>query len=757
MITRLLASAAILAMAIANPSLAQTASKDVGTEVIVKGVPRLRPAPEEPLPPLDIFMKPARIEQIALSPDGSRIAFTTHVDGQQMLATYVIDGDIKHAIKLDSDTITAITWVNNDYILLSASLTGLRGTCPSGGDQRLDDQKSITDLVPSIQNKSGGPATAGNSGTQSAADNAIVSALLNTLRTPGCAYYGVRSQEAVTVVDLKDDKGTTVGKRMNQYDNMALGIPKAVTVDGRTEIVGPFLELRLDSMNRQPTQRVYLWSVDPETGVGKMVNDDGGDLDREQRYVDDWLVDDHGKPYARTVYQFRSESFIIQTRDGKSWKPILTKKIEDRAKTFAPYLAGLGRDGQALVILARDEKDQSFHYYELARDGTLSPPLEPEDALHDRPIFNPATGRLAGFARDSVAPTYELSDSNLARIYEAGQDSAPGQSVRIAATARDARRMIIFSQGGNDAGNYYFVDMVKGTFIDLGNDHVAIPAEWVANQSLIEYPAADGLTIQALLTRPSRNDAKSLPLIVLPHDGPQGSDTVGYNWLAQALASRGYLVLQPNYRGSDGAGAAFRAAGDGEWGGKIPDDLDAGVRHLATQGLADPNRVCIAGFGYGGYLALNGAVSGGTYRCAAAINGISDVADYTTWISVNRPVLDPDDLGGVEVDSAWPGAFRPATGSQTTLQRYLGQADRAAISPINKAAAAKPILLIRGEDDDAVPAEQSHHMAEALKQAGKPADYRQLPGCDHSMTSETCRLATAEALLDFLGKYNPPS
>ncbi|MBW8881679.1 MAG: S9 family peptidase, partial [Asticcacaulis sp.] len=425
-----------------------------------------------------------------------------------------------------------------------------------------------------------------------------------------------------------------------------------------------------------------------------------------------------------------------------------------REKTFAPFLVGPGRDGQTLLILARSDTDQHFHYYELSRDGALSSPLEPDDALHDRPVFHPTTGRLAGFVREGATPDYQLSGPALARIYEAGQDSAAGQSVRIAATARDPRRMVIQAQGGNDAGNYYFVDMVNGTYVDLGNDHAAIPAEWVANQSAIDYPSGDGLTIHALLTTPTKPEAKNLPLVVLPHDGPQGFDAVGYNWLAQALASRGYLVLQPNYRGSDGDGQALRAAGDGEWGGKIPADLDAGVQNLVSQGLVDPTRVCIVGVGYGGYLALNGAVSG-KYRCAAAINGISDIADYAAWMRINRPILDPDDLGGVEVDPTWPGAFRPSAKSYTTLLRYLGSSDLFAISPVHKAAQSAPVLLIRGESDDAVPAEQSRHMAESLKQVGKLVDYTQLDDCDHALTTETCRLAAAEAVTAFLAKYNP--
>lgn len=728
------------AMACASAAPAQTPPPDA-TEVVIKGVLRAKPAPTDPLPPLDIFTKAARIEQIAISPDGSQVAFTTHVEGSHLMAVYRVADDSKRAIKLGDDRLTAISWMDNDHILLSASQTGLRGTCPATSNQYKADNDTKMSLV------QGG-------------DGATL-ALLNSLRTPGCAFYGVRSEEAVTVFNLKTDTGTRIGDKMSELNNLALGVPKTVMIDGKPNLMGPFLELRLDSINRQPLQRVYLWRTDPETGRGKLIDDGGGDLDREARYVDDWLFDGQGVPFARTSYDFIKETFSIQIRDGqnsgsKAWKPILTRKIGDRELTLAPYLVGLGRDGKAIVIFDKDTATGLYHYYELSPDGTLSAALEPDDARRDRPIFDPATGRLGGFVSDGETPDYRLSDPGLAKIYAAAQEAAPAQAVRIVDTARDPRRMIIFTQGSDDAGGYFYLDMVKGSFVDLGNDHADIPAEWIATQSPMTYTAADGLEIHALLTYPTRADNKNLPLIVLPHDGPEGHDAIGYNWLAQVLASRGYLVLQPNYRGSEGNGQAFVDAGNGQYGGKMLSDMAAGVNDLVAHGVADPKRVCIVGAGFGGYAALSGAVAGdGTYACAAAIGGVSDVADYTAWIRINRPLVDPDRIGGLEVDPTWPRAFRQAANSQATLLRYIGDADRALISPIGKVNAAVPVMLIHGDKDTAVPASQSRRMRDALQKAGKAVDYSELKGCDHDLTTDTCRLQTAEAVVAFLGKYNP--
>src|SRR5205823_14532419 len=103
---------------------------------------------------------------------------------------------------------------------------------------------------------------------------------------------------------------------------------------------------------------------------------------------------------------------------------------------------------------------------------------------------------------------------------------------------------------------------------------------------------------------------------------------------AQALASRGYAVLQVNYRGSDGFGWDHMAAGFGQWGRKMQTDLSDGVRYLAKQGTIDPARVCIVGASYGGYAALAGAtLDAGVYRCAVAVAGLSDLKRFVQWVN----------------------------------------------------------------------------------------------------------------------------
>jgi dipeptidyl aminopeptidase/acylaminoacyl peptidase len=232
--------------------------------------------------------------------------------------------------------------------------------------------------------------------------------------------------------------------------------------------------------------------------------------------------------------------------------------------------------------------------------------------------------------------------------------------------------------------------------------------------------------------------------VVFPHGGPAVRDEPGFDWWAQAMASQGYAVLQVNYRGSDGFGWKFLAAGFGEWGRKMQTDLSDGVRYLAAQGTIDPARVCIVGASYGGYAALAGAtLDTGVYRCAVDVSGPSNLAKLIAW-GKGR-----EGRQGVGIERYW--------------SRYMGVQDAAdpklaAISPASQAAKATiPILVIHGKDDTVVPFEQSQMMVDALRRAGKDVDFVVLEHEDHWLSRSDTRQQMLQATVDFLEKHNPPS
>jgi dipeptidyl aminopeptidase/acylaminoacyl peptidase len=223
----------------------------------------------------------------------------------------------------------------------------------------------------------------------------------------------------------------------------------------------------------------------------------------------------------------------------------------------------------------------------------------------------------------------------------------------------------------------------------------------------------------------------------MPHGGPGQRDYPGFDWWAQAFASRGYAVLQPNFRGSSGYGATFQNAGHGEWGRKMQSDLSDGLTFLVQSGIADPQRACIVGASYGGYAALAGVtLQKGIYRCAVSVAGVSDLSKMVAT-DIRESIL------------------------SATLIRMLKQEvgsgrDLREASPIRFAAGADaPILLVHGKDDTVVNYDQSADMAKALQKAGKPVEFVTLVGEDHWLSRSETRQSMLEAVVAFVEKRNP--
>ena len=223
--------------------------------------------------------------------------------------------------------------------------------------------------------------------------------------------------------------------------------------------------------------------------------------------------------------------------------------------------------------------------------------------------------------------------------------------------------------------------------------------------------------------------------MLLPHGGPAAADVSGYDWLAHALASRGYAVLQPNFRGSGGFGKEWEEAGHGGWGiGVMQHDLTDGVAAVIAAGIADPERICIVGASYGGYAALAGAAfTPELYRCAAAIAGVADLRDML----------------GFEKDRAADSARPCRTGGKRWASRTGSPTDHLnAASPAQHAERVRaPVLLIHGRDDTVVPITQSRIMESALtaqaRACSSSCSKARTTGCHGAKTRlQTCKRST---------------
>lgn len=406
-----------------------------------------------------------------------------------------------------------------------------------------------------------------------------------------------------------------------------------------------------------------------------------------------------------------------------------------------PTVAGLSPDGSSIILGVLDNGHFAWRPAAL-KGGALGAPIEAWQDLTQL-IVDPATGRVIGGQKAGTTAQYVFFAPADQASWDAVVRLFPDEAVEFVAFSRNRGQEVVRVTGQAHGIPYILVDNTSHSSTEIGQAYAGLKPDDLAGVVTIEYHAADGTKIPAYLTLPNVKDAKNLPLVVLPHAGPGAADSPGYDWWSQALAARGYAVLQPQYRGSTGSGPDLMAAGFGQWGRKIQSDLSDGVRGLAKAGMIDPKRVCIVGADYGGYAALAGvAFESGVYRCAVSVGGMSDPGRLLAWAR-RQP----------------GGQFNPNVG-QWSL--YLGAKDANdpipdALAPVKAADKVPvPVLLIHVKDDAVSPLDQSQKMADALTAAGKSVQLVTLPGDDHALATPDTRIQMLQATVKFLEANNPP-
>jgi len=272
-------------------------------------------------------------------------------------------------------------------------------------------------------------------------------------------------------------------------------------------------------------------------------------------------------------------------------------------------------------------------------------------------------------------------------------------------------------QGPSVAPSYYIYDQARRAVQPVTAAR-PFADEHLAPMEVVNYAARDGQQLWGYLTTPRNAPARNAPLVVFVHGGPESRDHFRFDQSVQFFASRGYLVFQPQFRGSGGYGIAFANQGHRQWGQRMQHDVTDGVQHLIQSGRVDPQRICIVGHSYGGYAALAGAtLTPDLYRCAISVNGVSDLREMLRWEAQEGGRL-----------SAALDYWRRSIGDPNTDRAMIDAA-----SPRLQAAAARaPILIVAGDQDTIVPVEQSRFMRDALTRAGKDFRYVEIPRVGHS-------------------------
>lgn len=473
-----------------------------------------------------------------------------------------------------------------------------------------------------------------------------------------------------------------------------------------------------------PNSPAKLFKVDLSTGIGLSISISGED------FSTDWLIGPDGQIAAKDEYDSQSGEWRLKAHG----RIVMSMKTP----LHSVSVLGLGRDpDSALISMPTDKGDV---YEEVALDSgkvtDLGDAEASEGPMHD------SKGLLIGFLmRDD--PGARLFDPKLQARYNGMRKAFKGYHVEMLSSTDDFGHLIAETDGGDDSGNFWSIDISTGKADDIGQAYPKVTDKDVGPTSMVSYKAADGLALEGVLTLPPGREAKGLPLVVMPHGGPVVfGDRPSFDWWAQAFASRGYAVFQPNFRGTDGYGQAFREAANGEWGGKMQTDISDGMAALVAKGVVDPKRACIVGGSYGGYAALAGVtLQHGLYRCAVALAPVSDLGAFVRWESSEH--------GSGEITRWW----RHLMGVKSTSDPVLRSLSPALLA--DKADA--PILLIHGDTDTTVPIQQSQEMERNLRAAGKPVELVVLKGDDHYLSLEATRLQMLEASVGFVMKNNPPN
>jgi len=418
-------------------------------------------------------------------------------------------------------------------------------------------------------------------------------------------------------------------------------------------------------------------------------------------------------------------AYFYRTTGSKAWKPF-GSYFGATEKGMRP----IGIDSTVNAVYVLEKTDGRDALYRVSLDGSMKKELayaHPQVDV-DGVVRIGRRGRIVGARYSTDVPQAEYFDPEIRTLAaKLSKALAPLSLISVIDSSADEKRHLIHAASDVVPGRYYLYDSTKKALTPLVADRPELADLKLGAMKPITYKAADGTVVPAYLTLPPGGKTTGLPAIVMPHGGPASRDEWGFDWLVQFYVSNGFAVLQPNYRGSAGFGQQwFQENGFRSWRTAISDVNDAG-RWLVSEGIADPSKLAIVGWSYGGYAALQANVlDPDLFKAVVAIAPVTDLQ-----------------------------MLKNEQGNYLQFARdYIGEgAQLIEGSPVRHVAGFKaPVLMFHGTTDINVSSKETEAMDRALKKAGKSSDAVLYKGIDHQLRDTAVRTDMLTRSAAFLRK-----